>query len=99
MKIRFRAFFLCLQAWKDYLATLFLKKGLLVTLTILRRSNSAAVTRSCLCAGYSVYRPKRTVKTTSIFIPKRGRQNVYSLYETLIIYPYKLNSPLKSHFT
>ena len=23
----------------------------------------------------------------------------YSLYETLIIYPYKLNLPLKSHFT
>ena len=29
---------------------------------ILRRSNSPAVTRSCLCAGYSTYRPKLTVK-------------------------------------
>ena len=25
--------------------------------------------------------------------------HIYSSYETLIIYPYKLNLPLKSHFT
>ena len=74
------------------------KKSL--TLMILRRSNSPAVSRFRLCAEYSMYRPKVTLKTTSILIiPKHGRQNVYSLYETLIIYPYKLNSPLKSHFT
>ena len=47
---------------------------------------------------YSVYRPKLTVKPVIIFIPKHGRQTIYSLYKTLKIYPYKLNSALKSHF-
>ena len=65
---------------------------------ILRRCNSPAVARSCLCTGYSVFRPKLTVKTASIFIPKHGMQTIYSLYKTLKIYPYKLNSFLNSHF-
>ena len=65
---------------------------------ILRQCNSPAVARSCLCTGYSVFRPKLTVKTASIFIPKHGMQTIYSLYKTLKIYPYKLNSFLNSHF-
>ena len=101
-KLNFWPFFPPLHTERDYLTMLFQKKVIKtkakVTLMILRRCNSPAVARSCLCTGYSVYRPKLTVKTTSIFIPKHGRQTIYSLYETLIIYLYKLNSALKSHF-
>ena len=64
---------------------------------ILRRSNSPALTRHAQAIQCIVQ--NLLLKLRAYSFPNVEDKMFYSLYETLIIYPYLLISSLKPHFT